>query len=352
MAYVVTGLSDYVQDNKDLITKDIVLGAKSIDSATIQPGVKGSANLNMLAVAPAFQDGSSCGWNASGDTTFSKRTIVAGDVKINMAFCKKTLIGKWTEYLVRFGNNNDEMPFGKYVMNEVQKEIKKWMEKMVWQGDVTNNSDLFDGWLTILNAASGTIKKTIASGKTAYEAIYQVYMAIPEEILETEGLCIRVSPKVFRAFAKELTDKNMYHYAADDVRQIILPGTNCPVIMTEGLADATGTNYRKIVATYDRNRVFGTDMMDDQEDISLKFSEDNDEWRLKANWNAGVQVAFPDLVVLGTMAADPADTSSSDVALGKIAEGVEGIAEGVEGIATGVTGLNADDKVFKTKEQA
>lgn len=343
MAFVVSGLSDYVQDNKDLILKEGVIGAKSIDSATIQPGVKGSANVNMLSVAPAFQDGSNCGWNASGNATFSKRTIVTGDVKINMAFCKKTLIGKWTEYVVRYGNDNSEMPFGRYIMDEVKKEIKKWMETKVWQGD-TSNSDLFDGWLKIINAASGTIKETISSGKTAYEAIYQVYMAIPEEILEAEGLCIRVSPKVFRAFAKELTDKNMYHYVADNVNEIILPGTNCPVIMTQGLADATGTNYRKIVATYDKNRIFGTDMMDDQEDISLRFSEDNDEWRLKANWNAGVQVAYPDLIVLGTMAADPAATSGSEVALNTIATN-----SGT--IATQITGLNAADKVFKTEEQ-
>ena len=320
MAFVVTGLADYVLNNKEIMLKDIVLGADSIQRMTIQPGVKKDAELNFLNVTPVLQDGSSCGWNASGDATFTKRVIETGAIKVNMAFCEKDLLGKWTEYVVRFGANNNEFPFEQYIMDEVRKGIKKQMEKLVWQAD-KSGSDLFDGLLKIINAASGTIKVNIASGKSAYEAIYAVYMAIPEEILETEGLAINVSPKIFRAFCKELTDMNMYHYTAGDgVKEVILPGTNCPVKMVMGLADSVGTNYRKIVATYDKNLVFGCDMLDDAEEIKAWYSDDNDEHRLKVDFNAGVQIAFPDLCVLGTMAADPVSPKQSIVSLSEIAD--------------------------------
>lgn len=183
MAFVVSGLADYVQNNREIILKDIVLGADSIQRMTIQPGVKKSADLNFLLVEPALQSGADCGWNASGNATFSKRTITTAAIKVNMAFCKKTLLGKWTEYVVRFGANNEEFPFEQYIIDGVREGIKKQMEKLVWQGD-TSNSDLFDGLLKIINAASGTIKETIASGASAYDAIYQVFMAIPTEILD------------------------------------------------------------------------------------------------------------------------------------------------------------------------
>ena len=319
MAFVVSGLSDYVQNNREIILKDIVLGADSISRMTIQPGIKKDAELNFLLVEPALQDGSNCGWNASGNATFTKRTINTGAIKVNMAFCKKILLGKWTEYVVRFGANNEEFPFEQYIIDEVVKGIKAQMEKNVWQSD-TANSGLFDGLLKIINAASGTIKETITSGKSAYEAIYQVYMAIPEEILDKEDLAINVSPKVFRAFCKELTDMNMYHYTADGSKtEVILPGTGCKVKMVKGLADGTGTNYRKIVATYDRNLVYGCDMLDDAETVEAWYSKDNDEHRIKVDFNAGVQIAFPDLCVLGTMQADPVSPAQSIVSLAAIA---------------------------------
>lgn len=319
MAFVVSGLSDYVQNNREIILKDIVLGADSISRMTIQPGIEKDAELNFLLVEPALQDGSDCGWNASGNATFTKRTINTGAIKVNMAFCKKTLLGKWTEYVVRFGANNEEFPFEQYIIDEVVKGIKAQMEKNVWQSD-TASSGLFDGLLKIINAATGTIKETITSGKSAYEAIYQVYMAIPESILDKEDLAINVSPKVFRAFCKELTDMNMYHYTADGSKtEVILPGTGCKVKMVKGLADGTGTNYRKIVATYDRNLVYGCDMLDDAETVEAWYSKDNDEHRIKVDFNAGVQIAFPDLCVLGTMQADPVSPAQSIVSLAAIA---------------------------------
>ena len=338
MAFVVSGLADYVQNNREIILKDIVLGADSIQRMTIQPGVKKSADLNFLLVEPALQSGADCGWNASGNATFSKRTITTAAIKVNMAFCKKTLLGKWTEYVVRFGANNEEFPFEQYIIDGVREGIKKQMEKLVWQGD-TSNSDLFDGLLKIINAASGTIKETIASGASAYDAIYQVFMAIPTEILDKDDLTINVSPLVFRAFCKELTDRNMFHYTADGSKtEVILPGTSCKVKMVKGLADSVGHKERKIVATFDKNLYYGCDMLDDAEEVKAWYSEDADEHRIRVDFNAGVQIAFPDLCVLGSMAADPVSPEAESNALNKI--------------ATNTAELADADHVYKTKEQA
>ena len=337
MAFVVSGLADYVQNNREIILKDIVLGADSISRMTIQPGVKKSADLNFLLVEPALQSGADCGWYASGNATFSKRIITTAAIKVNMAFCKKTLLGKWTEYVVRFGANNEEFPFEQYIIDGVREGIKKQMEKLVWQGD-TSNSDLFDGLLKIINAASGTIKETIASGASAYDAIYQVFMAIPTEILDKDDLTINVSPLVFRAFCKELTDRNMFHYTADGSKtEVILPGTSCKVKMVKGLADSVGHKERKIVATFDKNLYYGCDMLDDAEEVKAWYSEDSDEHRIRVDFNAGVQIAFPDLCVLGSMAADPVSPEAETNALNKIAAATAELADA--------------DHVYKTDEQ-
>ena len=335
--------------------KDIVLGADSISRMTIQPGVKKSADLNFLLVEPALQSGASCGWNASGNATFTARTITTAAIKVNMAFCKKTLLGKWTEYAVRFGADNQEFPFEQYVIDGVVEGIKKQMEKLVWQGD-TSNSDLMDGLLKIINAASGTVKETISSGASAYAAIYQVFMAIPTEILDKEDLAINVSPLVYRAFCKELTDMNMFHYTADGSKtEVILPGTSCKVRMVKGLADSVGHKERKIVATFDRNLVFGCDLLDDMEEVDAWYEKGSDEHRIRVDFNAGVQIAFPDLCVLGSMAADPVSPASAQGQLAAIAANTADLADiktNTGAIATNSGTLANADHVFKTKEQA
>lgn len=337
MAFDVSGLSSYVQEKRELVLKDFVLGAPTIERMTIQPGIKKSANLNFLNVDPTWQDGSSCGWSADGDAAFTKRVIETGAVKINMAFCDKDLLGYWAEYVVRFGANNEEFPFEEYILKAITDAQKLKMEKAIWQSD-TANSDFFDGLLAIITADANVINESISAGTSAYDAIYQVYNAIPEEILGKPDLAINVSPKIFRAFCKELTDMNMYHYTAGEkLNEIVLPGTTCTVKCVQGLADPNGVNDLYIVATYDRNLVYGCDMVSDAEELKAWYSVDNDEFRIKAVWNSGTQVAFPDLVVLGTMAAAPNPSTRALDALKAIADN---------------TGELADaNHVFKTKEQ-
>lgn len=55
---------------------------------------------------------------------------------------------------------------------------------------------------------------------------------------------------------------------------------------------------KKVVAADFANNIFyGTDMEGDEEIFDLWYSKDNQEFRLAINF-AGVQVAFPDQVVL------------------------------------------------------
>ena len=59
-------------------------------------------------------------------------------------------------------------------------------------------------------------------------------------------------------------------------------------------AEASASELRVLLALID--------MEGDAEDIKLWFSNDDDIFKLKVLWNSGVQIAFPDQVVLGTIA--------------------------------------------------
>ena len=99
------------------------------------------------------------------------------------------------------------------------------------------------------------------------------------------------------ALVLDLVEKNLYHYAPDAEAELYFPGTRIKIVACPGLAGS-----KKIVAARESNMFFGTDGIGDESVFKLWFSEDADVWRLKVRFIAGVQVAFPDEVVLGTMA--------------------------------------------------
>jgi hypothetical protein len=101
----------------------------------------------------------------------------------------------------------------------------------------------------------------------------------------------------FRGLVGNMVDKNLYHYNPGTPEgEVVLPGTNCRVIGVNGL---NGT--KKAIAASLKNIYFGTDMLNDMETFKLWYSDDNQEFRLAVKFNAGVQVAFPDEVVLATL---------------------------------------------------
>jgi hypothetical protein len=102
----------------------------------------------------------------------------------------------------------------------------------------------------------------------------------------------------FRLFVQALVEKNLYHYnPGTPVDEVIIPGTSVKVIAVNGL---NGTN--SIVAgQLEKNFFYGCDMQDDQEKFEFWYSQDNREFRLDIEFNFGVQVAFPNEVVLATV---------------------------------------------------
>lgn len=302
MGFIVNALPDYVKENADKLLYKIIFGASSIQRFTKQLGVKGKAAINLLNTTPVFQDGSDCGFTPQGDATFTQRIIDAGLVKVNMEFCHLALIGKYAEYQVRVNADQNAMPFEEEVTNAIVDGIRNGMEKAVWQGD-TESSDAtlkhFDGILKVLDNAAGVVEVSL-SGTKAWDNLKAILAKIPAHVLRKAGLKINVSPELFTTFTQELVEKNLFHYAGPqnaNPLEFVLPGTNIPVVSVDGLS---GT--KKVVAAVDDNIYYGTDMEGDSEAIDLWFSKDNDKFRLKARWNAGVQVAFPDEVVVGTIA--------------------------------------------------
>lgn len=289
MAINVTALPEYIEQNKMGLIGKTVFVAPSTKYFNLQTGIKHAATLNLLNTTVEFTDGATCGWNEAGESTLSQRTLEVGNFGINMSFCEKELLPKWIGHDVRVAAGLANLPYEEVFVNDVLSEIQVKLEKALWQG--VKATDKIDGILTLVNGTALT-----ATGATAYEAVVAAYEAIPVSILDKAAIFVGMD--TFRALALELTSKNLYHYnpVVDESMTIILPGTNTKVI---GVAGLNGT--KKVVAADPMNIYYGVDMEGDAERFDFWYSRDNQEFRLAIYFNAGVQVAFPDQVVVATI---------------------------------------------------
>lgn len=293
MAYNVENLSQFVKDNERLLINDVVIGASVIDDMTVQTGVKSSERIHMLTTTPEFQDGKACGFNAQGDAAITERTIETGLIKINMEFCDRDLLGKYAEFAVRLEAGAEQFAFEREIVGDIVKKTQLKLEKGIMAGD-KDAGDRFDGLLKIA-ANSDTVKVNIA-GKGAYDKIKAVYMALPEETI-AKGATIYVSPAVYREFLQELVTKNLFHYSGPQnaaPESYVLPGTDVKVRKSVGL-----TGKSEILGMHSKDAFYGCDLENAKEVVKAWYSDDADLFRVKMLFNAGVQIAFPNQVVLG-----------------------------------------------------
>lgn len=299
--FVVSSLPEYVQENKDLLLKNFALIGGTRSRISIQTGVKSSAALNFMEIAPTLQDASGCSFESAGDITLTQRIIQTAAIKINLSICPKTLQGKYAEYLIKMNAAEHELPFEAYIMEGVTNVLNRKIETLMWQGDVTATGDTdkkwIDGFLKLAGADASVVDVTTTLASDVYASILSVYVALPDEAI-ARGAEIYVSPANFRKFMQELVAKNYYHHAAASEaapQEFFFPGTDVKVVSTPGLA---GVN-NKILGTFAKNLFYGCDMENDEEVIDLWWSKDDRNFKLAAEWNSGIQIALPDMVVLG-----------------------------------------------------
>ena len=299
MAINVTALSNYVEEKRlPLIAKSFLKG-KTIDLIQLETGVLQDTALNLVSASVKFGDGASCGWNPTDGVALSQRLLKPTFLKVNQAFCDKDLLKKWASYEVKLAAGREQLPFEESFMNEIANAINESIEKLVWQGDSSNDNEP-DGFLKILETAgSGVVSVTWTAGTTAYNKIKAVYNKIPANIIDKEDTVIFVGEETYREFIQDLVAANLYHFSPDyKAGEYMVPGTSVRVIAVNGL-NSTG----KIVAGRLSNFFYGVGAEDDKDTFDFWYSKDNREFRLAAYFAIAVQIAYPNEIVLGKQQA-------------------------------------------------
>ena len=312
MSFSVSTLTNYTKENEALLVSSSVLGAKTaalIKSAgNVMVGVKSAETINIMDTDAFFQAGGSCGWNASGTTSFTQRTVTVGKIKVQEALCPKALEAKYLQKALPTGSQYDSIPFEQDYADRKAKTIASQLETSIWQGDTASangNLNKFDGLIKLIGAAAGVVDANVSgyvsgapltsiTAANVVSLLDGVYKAIPAKVVSADDMTIFVGQDTFRTYTIALKNANMFNYAFDGKAdsEFVLPGTPIKVVAVEGL---NGTN--DVYAMRLSNLFLGTDLLNEEEKFEIFFAKEADEVRFAAEFKMGVNIAFPDEIV-------------------------------------------------------
>lgn len=313
MGFNVSALSNYTKENEALLVSSSVLGNKTAtlikDQGNVMVGVKSSEKINIMDTDAIFQSGSSCGFNASGSTTFTQRTVTVGKIKVNEALCPKDLESKYLQKALPAGSRYDSIVFSEEYSNRKAEKIAAQLETAIWQGDTDSanvNLNKFDGLIKLIGASGVEANTTdyisqVATDITASNVIAvfdAVYKAIPAQVVAKDDMTIFCGQDVFRTYTIALKTANLFHYSIDVKAdsEFFLPGTTIKVVAVQGL---NGT--KKIYATRLSNLWLGTDLLNEEERFEIFYAKEADQVRFVSEFKMGVNVAFLDEVTKFTL---------------------------------------------------
>ena len=301
-SYVVSSITGFTdQVGGELLAKALV-SATTPKYANVRLGIKGTQALNLLNSSPAFQSGA-CGWSASGTTEYTQRNITTCAERLNESLCPDQLYPTYQSMLLTPGMTEESVPFESVIADLKVKQIHQRIEQKLWQATVAGG-DCFNGLASLISTGTTGVANssgTAFSASAAYGVsgnpiteVDKLINALDANAQAREDLVVFMSFPNFRLYVQALTKANFFtNYIGGAMAiggaasmEAVHPNTNVKVVPTIGI---TGGQVTIGPAEY---TVIGFDLLSDHERLDIWWSRDNDEVRIRANYNYGAQIAL------------------------------------------------------------
>lgn len=280
-----SSLSTYTDEVGGELIRRAILEGETMKIIKVQPGIKGSQAINLLDSTLVVQDGT-CGWNSSGQTTYTQRDITVCDYKVNEALCPKDLNDYWLGQLLTPGSYNETVPFEQQIAELKTAQISQYIENQLWQA--SSATTCFSGIKELVAGVSGTTAdtQTVTGGivvpgqsalnaSTALSQIDALVEAIPDDVVDRTDWVVFMSHANYRKYLINYRTANYFHFNPESSYQdfkTFHPATNILVHPVGGL---NGSNLILLInAGY---VVGGVDLLSDSETLKMFYSVDFDE---------------------------------------------------------------------------
>jgi hypothetical protein len=300
MAFAFDNIGAYTKEEMDTLKYALVFEGKTAGLLASQVGIKSAEKLNIIATEGVWQ-AQACGFTASGDTTFSQRTLTVGKIGVYMDWCPKDLEAKWTQKGLKPGSPMGLDEFEKYIVDDTMQNIQKRKEVAIWQGD-TNSANVylnkFDGLLKIIDADTSVVSATASTiNTTNIRTILQnIITLIPIDVKGRDNVKFMCGYDTFEIYQNKLAADNLYHYFGDATGYEMKVENSMYTLI--GVPGLNGTN-RIIAGEFGENGnfVLGTDLLNEEENIELFYAREARKVRFVAETKIGVQYYFGNRIV-------------------------------------------------------
>ena len=295
MANTVTfsGLTDYINENRDMLFVKSVTGAKTLDYVELYPNVIYKEMLNYLDSEVVLGDGSTCEPTEQGTDTFSERALEVKPLQVFKKFCAKDFRKKWMNYQYQWEAGRIELPLNEAIAQSNVNAIQEAVEDIIWKGDTGLT---FNGFLDIASAETAVTDVQFGTGATVTEKIDAMVAALSVKALK-KGVDLFISYTDFRNYIQEqnavcCSKKEVLDAASESIGYY--GDSRIRIVPVMGL-ESTG----KMLAAPKNGLAYGTDIIGSESVFKWIVDEKTDNWYLKVDFTAGVQIKEPWLVVLG-----------------------------------------------------
>lgn len=301
MAYDVTALPNYTEQPDTILYEKVFTESPILNTiksnGNLMVGVKSAQTINMVTTEGVWQT-QGCSFNASGDTTFSQRTVTVGKMKIDLEFCDRNLEPKFTQKRLAKGSDYDSLAYNTEIVDDTLQKLAKRQATAIWKGDTQSTDQYlkhFNGLIDLLagETLGGTYSGTAwskANSRTVMKGLAEKVLAAPD-VWKGGNTNIKfyMNPTMLMQYRWKLVEDNLYHIDASNPNQkTYVEGTNIEIIPEIGLA---GLDY--IYAIEDENLYGATDLLSEEDKVDVWYSKDDRTIKLNIEWKFGINVAFP-----------------------------------------------------------
>lgn len=288
--------------SQDMMSKGI-LSAETIQMIEVIPNIKYKHELKYISTDAIFQAGA-CSFTTSGTTTLTKKDIQNYYFQVAETLCPKDLEDTALSLSMKPGFN-ETIPFeGQYTELKI-KTIQKQMEDKIWVG--ASGSTTFAGLLNQFSADSSVINANVdfsATGLTdsALIALFETMITnIPEEIISLGDIFLWMGHDMFRRLSKAFLNTNnvlLQKFNWNGIDVFDYPGAEFVKIRPVNGLNASNNTSKKCVITPASNLVFGTDLLGEETNCQMWFSQDDQNVKFLARFSGTVGYYFSEYVVI------------------------------------------------------
>lgn len=309
MAFSLGAIGAYTRQSTEPLLTSAIFGGKIqqmiVQSGIVLTGVKSAEAIPLMESDAAFQT-DACGWDPSGTTSFSQRTVTVGKIKVEEALCPKTLETSFIQEAMRAGSTYESFEpaaWEQAYLDRKNQRIANQLATAIWQGDTTSgniNLNKFDGFIKLIDAGSPVDANVNAftgagviatiSSSNVLTVVKAVKNAIPAALKGMTDVVIFCGYDVYDMYVDAGVAANYFHFDFKDDSNyggLKIPGTGIRLEADHGL-DGTGDLYAFRMG----NAAIAFDAEADLENYNLWYSQDNNEIRFRAAFKVGVNVAF------------------------------------------------------------